>query len=155
MSNTRTLWEEGRRPGRQVVTLAVLAALVVVVLDLVLTGRISLVFDLAFIAICLAAAFSVRPRDFFVVGVLPPLLMLATILVLAVVSPGAVAQPVDGLIQAVVSGLAHHAGGLSAGYGLTLIILALRQLAIRNSGRLRSSHQREATTRGSADLHSA
>lgn len=135
-------------------TLAVLAALVVVVLDLLLTGRISLVFDLAFVAICVAAALSVRPRDFFVVGVMPPLLMLATILVLAAVSPGAVAQPVDGLIQAVVSGLAHHAGGLIAGYGLTLIILALRQLAIRNSGRLRSksSHRREAAFRGSADL---
>jgi len=140
-----------------VATLAVLAALVVVLLDLLLTGRISLVFDLGFIAICLAAALSVRPRDFFVVGVMPPLLMLATILVLAAVSPGAVAQPVDGLIQAVVSGLAHHAGGLIAGYGLTLVILALRQLAIRNSGQLRSEshHRREAVSRASADLHSA
>lgn len=122
-------------------TLAVLAALVVVVLDLLLTSRVSLVFDLGFIAICLAAALSVRPRDFFVVGVMPPLLMLATILVLAAVAPGAVAQPIDGLIQAVVSGLAHHAGGLIAGYSVTLIILALRQLAIRNSGRLRSERR--------------
>jgi len=139
VSNARTLWEEGRQPGRGVATLAVLAAIAVVVIDLILTSRISLVFDLGFIAICLAAALSVRPRDFFVVGVMPPLLMLTTILVLASVAPGAVAQPVDGLIQAVVSGLAHHAGGLIAGYGLTLVILALRQLAIRNSGRLRAA----------------
>ena len=138
-------------------TLAVLAALVVVVLDLLLTSRISLFFDLAFIAICLTAAMSVRPRDFFVVGVLPPLLMLGTIVVLAAVARGAVAEPVDGLIQAVVSGLAHHAGGLIAGYGSTLGIIALRQMAIRNAGRIRaeSSHRRESASRGSADLFSS
>jgi len=129
-----------------VATLAVLAAFVVVVLDLLLTRRVSLFYDLAFVAICLAAALSVRPRDFFVVGVLPPLLMLGTIGVLAVLARGAVAEPVDGLIQAVVSGLAHHSGGLIAGYGSTLGIIALRQMAMRNAGRIRP---------GSADLHSA
>lgn len=122
-------------------TLSVLAALVVVGLDLLLSSRLGLLFDLAFIAICLTAALSVRTRDFFVVGVLPPLLMLATIVVLAAVARGAVAEPADGLIQAVVSGLAHHAGALITGYGLTLVILALRQLAIRNSGKIRSERR--------------
>ena len=75
MSETRSLWEEGREPGRQVVVLGVAVTLTVVALDLVLVGQISLFFDLCFVALCLALALSVRPGDFFTVGVLPPLMM--------------------------------------------------------------------------------
>ena len=42
-----------------------------------------LFFDLCFVAICLAAALMVRPRDFFTVGVLPPLLMFGTMVLVA------------------------------------------------------------------------
>lgn len=129
-----TLWEEGRQPGRQVVLVAAVTALAVVGLDLALTGAITLLFDVAFVLICLAAVLSVRPRDFFGVGVLPPLLMLSTVLILAVAARGAIADPGDGLIQAVVSGLAHHAGALVVGYGLTLGILAVRQVVASNRG---------------------
>jgi hypothetical protein len=138
VSNRRTLWEEGRQPGRQVATVAVAVTLVVVVLNLLLSGRITLFFDLAFVAVCVGAALSVRPRDFFVVGVFPPLLMFFTVTMLALVDRSAVADGTDALVQAVVSGLAHHAGALVAGYALTLGVLALRQLARRNSGRIRS-----------------
>lgn len=134
----RTLWEEGRRPGRQVVTLSAIATVSVAGLDLALTDELTLFFDLTFVVLCLAAALSVRPRDFFVVGVLPPLLMLGTVTLVALVARGAVAEAVDGPVQAVVSGLAHHAGALVAGYALTLGILALRQVALRNSGHLRT-----------------
>jgi hypothetical protein len=133
----RTLWDEGRKPGRQVVTLSTLAALAVAWLNVGLSGRLSLFFDLTFVVLCLVAALAVRPRDFFVVGVLPPLLMLGVMTMLAMADRGAVADEVDGLVQAVVSGLAHHAGGLVAGYALTLAVLALRQVALRNSGRIR------------------
>ena len=131
MSNGRTLWEEGRQPGRQVVTLAAVVTGVVVALNLLLSGELGLFFDLAFIGVCAAAALSVRPRDFFVVGVSPPLLMLGVVLILALVARGAVAEEADGLIQAVVSGLAHRAGGLIAGYGLTLAVLAVRQATVQ------------------------
>ncbi|HJR39169.1 MAG TPA: DUF6542 domain-containing protein [Nocardioidaceae bacterium] len=141
MSNGRTLWEEGRQPGRQVVTLAVASSVLVVALDLLMSGRLTLFYDLSFVVVCIVAALAVRPRDFFAVGVLPPLLMFATVTVLALLAPGAVAEPGDGLIQAVVSGLAHRAGGLVAGYALTLGILALRQLAMRNAGRIRGDRR--------------
>ena len=98
---------------------------------------ISLFFDLMFVVVCVAAALAVRPRDFFLIGVFPPLLMAVTLLVLAMVATGTIADPRDGLIQAVVSGLAHHAGSLVAGYVLTLVVLALRNVAIRNAGGLR------------------
>ena len=146
MNSRRTLWEEGRRPGRLVVNAAAAAALVVVVIDLLLTREVTLLFDLAFVVICVAAAFSVRPRDFFAIGVLPPLLMLGTVLILGIVARGAVADDGDGLIQAVVSGLAHRAGALVAGYALTLGILALRQVARQNAGKVRGARRRRASS---------
>lgn len=135
----RTLWEEGRKPGRLVANVAVLLVLLVVVLDLTLFRGITVVFDLAFVLVCVAAALAVRPRDFFVIGVFPPLLMAGTVTLLALGFRGAVADRGDGFGQAVVSGLAHHSGYLVLGYGLTLGILALRQLALRHSGTIRGS----------------
>lgn len=137
MSSRRTLWEEGRQPGRLVTHGAAAVALLVVILDLALNHDITWVFDVAFVVLCLASALAVRPRDFFMVGVFPPLLMAVTIVVLAVVARGSVADERDGLVQALVSGLAHHAGALVTGYALTLVVLALRQVALRNSGSIR------------------
>jgi hypothetical protein len=110
----------------------------VVLLDLALFDGLTLLFDVAFVLVCTAAALSVRPRDFFGVGVLPPLLMAATVLVLALASRASVADPGDGPLQGFVSGLAHHAGALVTGYAVTLAILALRQVALRNSGTIRA-----------------
>jgi len=134
----RTLWEEGRRPGPLVAVGAVAVVLVAVGLDLLVITGLSAFFDVVFVLTCIAAALAVRPRDFFVVGVLPPLLMATTVVVLTLVDRGAVARPEDGFAQAVVSGLAHHAAALGAGYALALAVLALRQVALRNAGRLRA-----------------
>jgi hypothetical protein len=89
------------------------------------------------VLVCVASALLVRPRDFFTVGVLPPLLLGATVVALAFVDRSAVARADDAAAQAVVSGLAHHAVALSVGYGLTLAVIALRQVALRNHGALR------------------
>jgi ATP/ADP translocase len=131
-----------------VAVLSLFAALGLARLDLLLTDRLSLFFDLTFVVLCLAAALAVRPRDFFVVGVLPPLLMLATVVLLAGTARTAVAEEVDGLAQAIVSGLAHHAGALVAGYALALTVLAVRQVALRNSGLLRQGPQAAPSSRG-------
>ena len=106
-------------------------------LSLVFGNRIGLFFDIVFVLTCLAAALAVRPQDFFTVGVLPPLLLGATVLLLAVLDRGAVARSDDSLVQAVVSGLAHHAVALTVGYALVLAVLALRQVALRHDGALR------------------
>ncbi len=121
-----------------VAVLAGLIVLLVVLLDLRLFDTLTLLFDSAFVLVCTAASLAVRPRDFFMVGVLPPLLMAATIGVLAVMSGNAISDPGDGLLQTVVSGLAHHAGALVTGYALTLAVLALRQVALRNAGTIRA-----------------
>ncbi|CAN5626028.1 hypothetical protein BH10ACT10_BH10ACT10_13930 [soil metagenome] len=113
--------------------------LLVVLVDLAAFRQLTLLFDIAFVMICVAAALAVRPKDFFVIGVFPPLLMLGTVVVLAVTGRGTIADPADGLLHAVGSGLAHHSGALVTGYVLTLALLALRQVARRNAGTIRAS----------------
>jgi hypothetical protein len=135
----RTLWEEGRTPGRLVADAAGVLVLLVVLVDLLAFRGLTLLFDVAFVLVCVAAALAVRPKDFFVIGVLPPLLMLGTVAVLALTFRGVVADKADGLLQAVVSGLAHHSGALVVGYVLTLGLLALRQVARRNAGTIRGA----------------
>jgi hypothetical protein len=115
-----------------------LLVLLVVTVDLLAFRDMTLLSDVAFVLICVAAALAVRPQDFFVIGVSPPLLMLATVGLLAATFRSTVADAGDGFLQAVVSGLAHHAGALVAGYALTLAILALRQVALRNAGTIRT-----------------
>lgn len=127
MNHTRTLWEEGREPGRQVVALGAALALSAVVIDVAVVGRISLFFDLCFITLCVALALAVRPTDFFTVGVLPPLIMVGVFTLLGFTRPEVIADPRDGVIQAVVSGLSHHSVALVVGYLLCLVCLALRQ----------------------------
>ncbi len=127
----RTLWEEGREPGRQVVALGLALALTVVVADVTLTGRVGWLFDISFVLVCVALALLVRPRDFFTVGVLPPLIMLTVFTLLAVLHPGTIAQPDDGAVQAVVSGLSRHSVALVVGYLLCLGCLAVRHRFVR------------------------
>ena len=136
-THQRTLWEEGRRPGPVVAVAAGLALLAVMLLDLLVASELTLFFDISFVLVCGAAALAVRPRDFFVIGVFPPLLMAGMVGGPAIVARDAVADPTDGFLQALVSGLAHHSGALVAGYGLTLALLALRQVAARNAGTIR------------------
>lgn len=127
MSQTRTLWEEGREPGRQVVALGLAVALTAVAVDMSLVGRISLFFDLCFVALCVGLALAVRPTDFFTVGVLPPMLMVAVFTLLGLTRPALIADPGDGVVQAVVSGLSRHSAALVVGYLLCLGCLAMRQ----------------------------
>jgi hypothetical protein len=134
----KTLWEEGRRPGPLVAVAGGVVVLLVATLDLLIFHDVTLLTDIAFVGVCIAAALAVHPRDFFVVGVCPPLMLAGVFATLAVLARGSFAEPSDGFLQAIVSGLAHHAGALVVGYGLTLGLLALRQVALRNAGAIRS-----------------
>ena len=135
MSQRGTLWEQGREPGHQVVALGVALALTAVVLDQALSGSVGLLFDIVFVLGCVAVALAVRPRDFFTVGVLPPLLMVGVFVLVGATRPDAIADAGDGVIQAVVSGLSHHAGALVIGYLLALVVLAVRQRVLARDPR--------------------
>lgn len=127
MSHARTIWEEGREPGGQLVALGLAVALTVAVVDLAVTDGVSLLFDLGFAVLCVALALLVAPRDFFVVGVLPPLLMLTVFVLLAFARPGAIPGAHDNAVQAVINGLSHHSVALFVGYALCLGCLAMRR----------------------------
>ncbi|MBM0124046.1 DUF6542 domain-containing protein [Pimelobacter simplex] len=123
----RTLWEEGRRPGREVASLAVALLLTATVVDLVLSDGLGLFFDLAFVSLCVGAALAVRPRDFFLIGVLPPIAMAFVVLLLGVSDRGSIARADDGIAQAVIAGLSRHGIALALGYAACLGLLALRR----------------------------
>jgi hypothetical protein len=131
VSHPGSVWVDGRETGRAVVALGAAVALSAIAVDLVLVGRVSMFFDLWFVLVCLGVALLVRRGDFFTVGVLPPLIMLGVFAVLAPGRPEAIASPDDGLVQAVVSGLAHHSVALICGYALCLATLFARQRTVR------------------------
>ncbi|ANH38499.1 hypothetical protein I601_2071 [Nocardioides dokdonensis FR1436] len=131
----RTLWEEGSDPGWQVVALGLALTLSAVALDSLVSPGLGWLYDVAFVLICVACALLVRPRDFFTVGVLPPLLMLVALVLLGATSPGSIARAQDGPVQAVVSGLADHALALVLGYALALGCLVVRDRVARAHGR--------------------
>lgn len=125
----RTLWEEGRQPGGQVVVLGLALALTAISADVLLGGDVGWPFDVGFVLVCAVVALLVRPGDFFTVGVLPPLLMLAVVALVATTRPlslDGVARG-DSVWQAVVAGLATHGPALAAGYALCLALLGVRE----------------------------
>jgi hypothetical protein len=140
--------------GSRVMRLAVLVGLLVLALDLAIFGRLNLVFDIGFVLVCVGAALAVHPRDFFSVGVLPPLLLLGLITLVALVHREWIADAGDGLVQAVVSGLAHRASALLTGYLLALGVLAMRQrvrMRRRYAKRVGSPAPTRATTGGPSE----
>ena len=125
---TRTIWDEGAEPGGRVVSLAVALALSVAVIESLLDGHIGLLFDVCFVVICVGVALLVHPRDFFAIGVLPPLLMLGIFVLFAVSSrDGLGSAQQDGFLQSVVSALGRHAIALFVGYALALACLLVRR----------------------------
>jgi hypothetical protein len=113
--------------GSRVTRLAALAGVLVLSVDLLINRHPSVIFDVGFVVICVAAALAVRPADFFRVGVLPPLLLLGLMTLPALVHRAWLGPADNGVLQAVVSGLAHRASGLLTAYLLTLAVLAIRQ----------------------------
>jgi hypothetical protein len=113
--------------GSRVTRLAALAGVLVLSVDLAVFGHPNVIFDVGFVVICVGAALAVRPADFFRVGVLPPLLLLGLMTVAALVHRAWLGPADNGVLQAVVSGLAHRASGLLVAYLLTLAVLAMRQ----------------------------
>ncbi len=120
VTQAEAFWDVGREPGRQVVSLGVALTLSAVSIDILLVGRLTLFFDLCFMVLCLGLAALVRRRDFFLVALLPPVLMTTVFGFVALVDRGAVADPGDSVLQAIVSGVATHGIALFIGYALCL-----------------------------------
>ena len=147
MSEARTLWEEGHELGHQMVALGFALTLTVASLDMTLGGEVGRVFDSAFVVVCALVALLVRPQDFFMIGVLPPLVMLVVFALVALSRPRTIGERGDSTAQAVLSGLADHAVALAVGYALCLAVLAVRDQVLR---RARVSRPRGQATKRAA-----
>jgi Domain of unknown function (DUF6542) len=117
-------------PGRGVCLLTLVTLGGCAAVDLALTRGITMFFDLCFVTVCLVASMSVRRRDLFTTGVLPPLVFAAVVGVVAVLSPGTFVQ-FGGAFKAFMTGLAAHASGLVAGYAVALVTVGSRVGASR------------------------
>lgn len=125
---TRTIWDEGTEPGGRVVALAVALALTVAVIESLIGGHIGPLFDVCFVMICIGIALLVQPRDFFAIGVLPPLLMLGIFVLFAFSSRDGLGGPHgDSFLQSIISALGRHAIALFVGYALALGCLLVRR----------------------------
>lgn len=140
MTQAGTFWQEGQEQGRQVVVLGVALTLTAVAVDVLLVGRLTLFFDLCFMALCLGLAALVRRQDFYLVALLPPVLMVVVFGFISLVARDAVADPRDSVLQAVVSGVATHGLALFVGYALCLGWLGWR---LHRKGDLVSELERE------------
>jgi uncharacterized protein DUF6542 len=117
-------------PGRGVCLLTLVTLGGCAAVDLALARGITMFFDLCFVTVCLVAAMSVRRRDLFTTGVLPPLVFAAVVGAVAVLSPSTFVQ-FGGAFKAFMTGLAAHAPGLVAGYAVALVTVGSRVGASR------------------------
>lgn len=110
--------------------LAVLALAAVVALELLVEGRLAVLFGVAFVLVAWTVPLVVRPRGFYVAGVLPPVLMTVLVLVFAALAPeplhGQDVEPGAPYLEHVLAGFIDHATPLVVGQVGALLVLALR-----------------------------
>jgi len=101
-------------------TLAVAAA------DLLMSGRLTMFFDLGFITLCLGLGRLPARDASYVVAFAPPLVLTLALAILTVTGAEALGRPDDGTFAAVIAGLTGHAAALGIGYALCLGALGAR-----------------------------
>jgi hypothetical protein len=117
-------------PARGVIVLSLLACALCAAADCALTGSLTMFFDLCFITVCLVGAMAVRREDLFTTGVLAPLALAASVLLVTVAVPDAFVAG-GSMSRAFFTGLAAHAAALVSGYGVALAVVGGRVAARR------------------------
>ena len=115
--------------SRGVVVLGVALLAAATALQVWLTASLGVFYSVCFVLTVLTTTLLVRSDGFFVVGVLPPLLMLAILVCVAVWAPTHIDAPVPdsaSLAQLVIAGLVAHAAPLAIGHLSALAIIAAR-----------------------------
>lgn len=114
----------------QAVVFACIAMASIALLDLLGDGKLGVLFSVGFILVSVTTPLSVDVRALFAPGILPPLLMIGSILVLAIVLPSAI--PTEGLadsagtLQRLIAGVIDQATALVVGHLLALGVIAVR-----------------------------
>lgn len=113
-----------------IVGCAVMAAIALV--DVAVDDRLGMLFSVGFVLVAVTIPLSVDVRALFAPAILPPLLMIGTILALVIVSPAAMSveglAPSAGTLQRLIAGIIDQATALVVGHLLALGVIALRIL---------------------------
>jgi hypothetical protein len=115
--------------GRGASLASVGAMALVGVIDLT-DGRLGLITSIGFVGVSVAVALAVHRHHLLTAAVLPPVLLLATFVTVALVAPQAVQVP--GMapdiswVGRAIAGVVDRGITLTVGYGLALAIIALR-----------------------------
>lgn len=124
------LARERELPPGQVVVAGVLSTGVVAALSIGATGRLSWMFVLGFILICITLPLAASDSAMLTTAVLPPLLMLATSVAVAASVPEAIEvtglSESAGLVQRAIAGFVDQSTALALGTVLTLAGVGLR-----------------------------
>ena len=121
--------------ARQAIVAACLSMAVVIALDLV-DGRLGLLFSVGFVLIAVTVPLAVDVRSLFPAGVLPPALLIGSLLLVCMFAGSAI--HVDGLakdaslVGRFIATVIDHGLTLVVGHGLALGIIALRILGDRD-----------------------
>jgi len=113
-----------------VVTVSAACMLGAAAVQLLLTDALGMFFGACFVLTSITAALVVRTDGFFVVGVLPPLLLIGVLTTVSVADPTAIDAPGlaedAGLLQRVIAGIVSQAGALVIGHGAAIAVIGLR-----------------------------
>jgi len=119
---------------RAVVVCAAASLAAVTALDLI-DGRLGIAFSVGFVLVVLSAAAAVQERGLFTTGILPPVLLAVTLLVVAATAPDSIViagLPADtGVLGRTLSSFIDHGVTLFIGHGLAMVMIVGRIVTAR------------------------
>nr|MCW2727529.1 hypothetical protein [Aeromicrobium sp.] len=117
--------------ARQAIVAACLAMTAIVLLDLA-DGRLDLLYSVGFVLIVVTAPMAVGVRSLFPTGVLPPALLIGSLLLICLVEPSAIRvsgmDPDAGTFARLIAATIDHGMTLAIGQCLALLVIVLRIL---------------------------
>ncbi|MGH1562011.1 DUF6542 domain-containing protein [Mumia sp. DW29H23] len=120
--------------ARGVVVVAVVTGFSAAWLEIATTGRLGWFFDVMFVLVSATNALAASRDALYAPTVVPPLVMLAVLVVVAIARPTAVDEPGTppdaSLVQLVVVALVHHALALVVGLAAALGIVGWRGTSV-------------------------
>ena len=135
-----TMEQTALRPGQKLaandltvrgtLVAAVAAMAVVTLLDLSIDGRLGFLFSLGFVLIVITLPLAIDVRELCPAGVLPPVLLLGTLLVICLGRPEAIdvagMQADAGLVARYIAAVIDHGLTLVVGHGLAIAVIVWR-----------------------------
>lgn len=144
----RAPWVGVEPPLAQVIAAGVVALLAAALVEIVLRGTIGLLTGAVLVLVATGTALTVRARDLFTAGVLPPLQLVGLLMTVALLHPTGVRiaglDPSSGIAQRVIAGFVDLAGPLVLAHTLALLVVALR-VRVARVGRRRAAQRTQLT----------